>query len=1364
MRFLALVLGVGSACAQTISITAPSASQTIAGFQFTLTSTCSACPTVYSVEYDVDGEVAGITRTPPYSYSWNPYFVGNGQHSAAATYRDVKGNVIATSPANTFSVENPLPQQTSPTTDITVTQSLLAPIPISSGVGATLENIISLHGSGTLSIVGGAPVTNTSGTVNLGTLTAGNLIAVYERWQSTSALSCSDSQSDTFAYGGIQNGSGFSGQWAYAMNIHGGATTVTCTASGSTFLASQGFQIAGAATSGALDVNVTGTTPFVLGYPPANELILAGATWSGVPTASVTPGWPAAQIWQDAGDNTAVEAIVPPSSTFGTLNLAITANGPNAGVSKVFTAFVDGYELNPYSGVTAASQNISFNSAAYYSALPHQVVVRVDGNNCAGCVNGTWSDMGGWERTMTFSNATSAVELVASYHEDVLCTTSSSNCPTSRTYTGTINNTDGSTTAATIASCVSNNTAVVTVSGTCTGTEAGLGFTYLTMTASNGMTRQIFETVMSTNILPHFSTSGQILTAYNPSTSIWHASQFFTSSSQLITLNTYYTQAQFAADYKTAGFNVFEWTQAAPPNNIQTESAWDTVAASDVGTANTVAIATGLKIHLIGDNWARTTGANGSPGLYQSMYGQGQTYATKPWIYSQSAWAATGNVVGQSMVDEVTSSWGGHPLQGLGTGGVVIGTNGFTGLTGNGSTCTVTWSAVNLNGSSYFIITGSGQSTLDYGSAGNTNLFHAAGTTSGFTFPCSYSGTITSGSAQIQPYVNWTFNTSNVGCAPSSEAGSVPCPNYIGYAVFYNMRSQQTGISGYLATTWPSRSGSTGLAVADWCGLNSYMGVTLADYCETYWSEINNAYLPSRNNLSDLQNGQLAAIRSQRPSMNNAKPLLVEAEGVWNDYTIHGYPIPVASCSGSTITFSQDALIRNIMPVSTRLVVSGSSGANCDGNYYVWSSPTATTAELMYQNNAVTATATSGTITWSDTSTTTIGTGGFTNVAVASGTTNNGFINASSDCTIKNKRGETFSISSSGTGLDGLTFGYTFDSSDRCTSYDLVHQLANVAASTGGTAYIIPDNGYLRGRNWQTNSDTGGRYFFASITGPALEGAAGIRQYQYTNNPTYFDRSGYGQAGENGAVNFSYSDSALGYNGYFSGADFNGGSADQAGPDPHWDYMNDGFQAWIASSTGGQLTQRLVKYMLQPRLPSPDYGKFFEATARVGSYGNLLAIQSYADAALSCTANLTPYLISGQPIIRMSGTWAGIEAVTVLSAGTTSDTMTCAPGEFRAYIFSNNEAAELEQPNISASLADIPGAADIVVQYAYSPLVFQDGDKYPALYQTFDCGTGNCTLPVDPQVGLVYFRLVYLDTNSRLLAISAVQTYPGSNM
>jgi hypothetical protein len=59
--------------------------------------------------------------------------------------------------------------------------------------------------------------------------------------------------------------------------------------------------------------------------------------------------------------------------------------------------------------------------------------------------------------------------------------------------------------------------------------------------------------------------------------------------------------------------------------------------------------------------------------------------------------------------------------------------------------------------------------------------------------------------------------------------------------------------------------------------------------------------------------------------------------------------------------------------------------------------------------------------------------------------------------------------------------------------------------------------------------------------------------------------------------------------------------------------------------------------------------------------------------------------------------------------------------------------------------------------------VFQDGDKYPALYQTFDCGTGNCTLPVDPQIALVYFRLVYLDTNSTLLATSAVQTYPGSN-
>jgi hypothetical protein len=72
MRRALLGLMIGTACGQTISMTSPTASQTLAGYQFTLASNCVSCPTLYSVEYDVDDEVAGISRTGDYVYYWNP--------------------------------------------------------------------------------------------------------------------------------------------------------------------------------------------------------------------------------------------------------------------------------------------------------------------------------------------------------------------------------------------------------------------------------------------------------------------------------------------------------------------------------------------------------------------------------------------------------------------------------------------------------------------------------------------------------------------------------------------------------------------------------------------------------------------------------------------------------------------------------------------------------------------------------------------------------------------------------------------------------------------------------------------------------------------------------------------------------------------------------------------------------------------------------------------------------------------------------------------------------------------------------------------------------------------------------------------
>lgn len=93
------------------------------------------------------------------------------------------------------------------------------------------------------------------------------------------------------------------------------------------------------------------------------------------------------------------------------------------------------------------------------------------------------------------------------------------------------------------------------------------------------------------------------------------------------------------------------------------------------------------------------------------------------------------------------------------------------------------------------------------------------------------------------------------------------------------------------------------------------------------------------------------------------------------------------------------------------------------------------------------------------------------------------------------------------------------------------------------------------------------------------------------------------------------------------------------------------------------------------------------------------------------------------------------------------------------YVFANSAAQEYTAPTISANLFAVPNATRIVVQYAYLPHVL----SWPtvqsiALPMAADIGTGASSLPVDIKIGTVYYRLLYLDINSRVLATSDIQT------
>ncbi len=84
---------------------------------------------------------------------------------------------------------------------------------------------------------------------------------------------------------------------------------------------------------------------------------------------------------------------------------------------------------------------------------------------------------------------------------------------------------------------------------------------------------------------------------------------------------------------------------------------------------------------------------------------------------------------------------------------------------------------------------------------------------------------------------------------------------------------------------------------------------------------------------------------------------------------------------------------------------------------------------------------------------------------------------------------------------------------------------------------------------------------------------------------------------------------------------------------------------------------------------------------------------------------------------------------------------------------SNDSSAEYSAPSISTQLLDVPNAAKIAVQYAYTP--YHLNLKTASVT---DCGTGTCTPAGRPENRTIYYRLDYLDVNGVLLENSDVQT------
>jgi hypothetical protein len=96
--------GGGDTTPPTTSITAPANGATVSG-TVSVTASASDNVGVTSVQFYIDGSLAGTDTTSPYSYSWDTTAVANGSHSIYSKAYDAAGNV-GTSSTVTVTVSN----------------------------------------------------------------------------------------------------------------------------------------------------------------------------------------------------------------------------------------------------------------------------------------------------------------------------------------------------------------------------------------------------------------------------------------------------------------------------------------------------------------------------------------------------------------------------------------------------------------------------------------------------------------------------------------------------------------------------------------------------------------------------------------------------------------------------------------------------------------------------------------------------------------------------------------------------------------------------------------------------------------------------------------------------------------------------------------------------------------------------------------------------------------------------------------------------------------------------------------------------------------------------------------------------------
>ena len=450
-----------------------------------------------------------------------------------------------------------------------------------------------------------------------------------------------------------------------------------------------------------------------------------------------------------------------------------------------------------------------------------------------------------------------------------------------------------------------------------------------------------------------------------------------------------------------------------------------------------------------------------------------------------------------------------------------------------------------------------------------------------------------------------------------------------------------------------------------------------------------------------------------------------------------GPTIAINSIAGSLVTFAAPHNISVIFTSISRATISGSSNSYFNGNFFIDDCPTTLTCDISLATPSAMPpnTPNPGTVTFEDGST-------FTNVEMSA---TGGSLSCSgggtcSGANMNLKQNMTFTYSGSA-GANAYYTSTTFRLRScpiptACNSSQLLWREVPASSQLSGaaSAVVYANSSYVKGVNLNAGEDfAGSNYPFASVFYAALLGSAGHRLYQAGADYTLGTLTGNGLLTFGSTQNYTV----------------------QAGASPIYDNgETTAIATFWATASANLFLQRFATtgYLFQPRFGAPDIGYNIESSLRKGSKGNLLLSINLQDGPQTRTVDLSNCAVSGQPTIRYTVNWQAI-AISTLSAGVTTDTPTYPASGAVVYLCSNNAANEYNPPTISARLADVPGATQIVVRYSHVAYELPETTN-----NAVNCGTGTCTLPVDRQIGPIYYRLYYLNSSGAVLSASDIQT------